>query len=113
MKAKNAVVTVLVALCAVQAGWLLAGWLAPDARADDPSSTLDAGADLYPGKLLCKTFQVDPDDPTMEIPSDSSAAGRWARDQRERWQVYTIDLEIGQKPNGYPQQWLQVCLYPR
>lgn len=112
MKASNTVITALVAVCALQAGWLLSSWLAPDAHADDPYG-VETAVDLYPGRLLCKTFVVDPDDPTMELPGDTSTAGRWARDQRERWQIYTVDLEIGQKPNGYPQQYMQVCLYPR
>jgi hypothetical protein len=112
MNARNTALTALVVLCSVQGGWLLSGWLAPDARAEDPYTT-ESTAAPYPGRLLCKTFAVDPDDSSMELPSDSSAAGRWARDQGERWQIYTVDLEIGQKPTGYPQQWMQVCLYPR
>lgn len=117
MKRNATLVTVLAAACAAQAGWGLARWMGDEAHAEGPDDapvyTESAEPALYPGKLLCRTFEADLDGEELALPGDDTDAGRWVRDHGTSWQVWMVSHDVAQKPNGYPQAWLQVCLYPR
>lgn len=122
MRQPSALVTVLVALCAAQAGWLGASWLGVTASAEEPKdATYDmmgagsTGDDLgaYPGRLRCQAFVTDLPGTAITIPGGDTPAGRWVRQNQSDWQPYTVNLVTAQKPTGYPQGWLHVCLSPR
>ena len=36
-----------------------------------------------------------------------------AAQEEDDWQLYQVDFETAQKPTGYPQGWVQVCMTPR
>jgi hypothetical protein len=115
MTRTHVLVTGLCILCAFQGGLLAAGWLMPDARADDPFYGGDTAVELepYPGKLLCKAFAVELPGPANALPGGDTPAGRWVQENDDAWQIYGVTLEVAQKSTGFPQPWLHVCLSPR
>lgn len=111
MKRSQTVVTALAIVCALQAGWLAAGWFGGSARADDPYA-LDGAAPTAPFQLLCRTFTIDANGEEFTIPGSNTEAGRWANSHPELM-PYTVDYEAVQKATGYPEHLMQVCLSPR
>ncbi|MBN2800554.1 MAG: hypothetical protein JXX28_15540 [Deltaproteobacteria bacterium] len=81
-----------------------------------PGSTTAQAQDGVASKprLVCRTFSQDLSAPPVIDTADrTSEIGQWigARED-EGWLLYGVDFETAQKPTGYPQGWLQVCLYP-
>lgn len=63
-------------------------------------------------RLKCRAF---PTEPSAEIDTrdPESDLGRWVLDHEDRgWRVHGVQWDIGQKPTGYPQGWVQICLTP-
>lgn len=60
----------------------------------------------------CRTFQHRADDGELLDTSDAtSEVGQWVASQSSGgWSVHTVDLEVAQKPNGFPMAFVQVCL---
>ncbi len=91
-------------------GALVAGWIG--SNLGQTAQAQEADADKP--RLMCRYFQVDlASPPVIETADRTSEVGQWigARED-EGWILYTVDFETSQKATGYPQGWLQVCLYP-
>ncbi len=86
-------------------GWLGAQWVQP-AQAQEGAA--------YNPKLVCKYFEVDLSNPqVLETADRTSEVGQWIGTREDDgWMLYTVDFETARKVTGYPQGWLQVCLYP-
>ena len=105
--------TLLIGLVLFQAGWIL-GQLNPnDAHAEPPPP--EAAPFYDPPRLYCRPFQVplkglssafETNDRTTEI-------GQWIEKEEQSYELFSIDFEIGQKPTGYAEGWVQICLSPR
>jgi hypothetical protein len=97
-----------IVLVGVAAPALLAILAALDtARAQDAPLTL-AG----PGRQVCRIFETDLRAPHVVDTDDrTSEVGQWVGQQRDAGlTTVTVDLEVGQKPTGYPQGYLSVCV---
>lgn len=83
----------------------------PVAQADEP---VDAAPSPFPARLVCRLFPVALDKPdTLNTADPTTEAGQWASAQaKSGLQFYSVDFEIGQKGTGYPEGFVQVCLYP-
>lgn len=106
-------------LSAFQAGWILSGfWGDTVARAEPAAESPPAVGDLA-GKtppptgsesVRCRRFTADLEkNPQTDTADRTTEIGRWVGDQAG-YRVESVDFEIGQKPTGYPQGWVQVCL---
>jgi hypothetical protein len=107
MKSWSTSTVVLAVVCALQAGILLGrDGIASTAIAQEPAAPRFA--------LECRSFAVDPaKDPLVQTSDKTTEIGKWVSDREaEGWTLYSLDFEIGQKPTGYPQGWLQVCTAP-
>jgi hypothetical protein len=107
----------LAALCAFEAAWILAPALLEDARAQIPADDSEGVLPQKPdperdGGLLCKLFETDVQQGMMVETSDrTTEVGQWVGEQEDAgWRLQSVDFEIGQKPTGYPQGYVQVCL---
>ena len=97
-------------ISAALVGALMAGWLGAhlgqtaQAQEAEPANP----------QLMCRYFAVDlASPPVLETADRTSEVGQWIGSREdEGWKLYTVDFETSQKPTGYPQGWLQVCLYP-
>lgn len=120
MKRTNAVIAVLAGVCLFQAGWILGsvglGTAWADPADDEGSDELFAEpAAPYSAPFKCRHFPVDAKDKavTLETADRTSEIGQWVGDQEDNgWTVYSVDFEVGTKPTGFPQGWVQVCLIP-
>ncbi len=100
-------------LCLFQAGWIAGQLIGNDAHAEEPDAIIEAPI-ITPGSppMLCKAFEVDAAAPEVDTSNVKSPLGDWVSDREgEGWVMYGVDLELGQKATGYPQAWVQVCLY--
>ena len=106
----NSSTLALAAICVFQLGWIAGSHGMNAAFADE----YDVANYALP-KVRCAQFEtkaqsrgmLDTGDRTTEI-------GQWMETQeQDGWQLYTVDFEIAQKPTGYAQPWVQVCVYPR
>ena len=71
-----------------------------------------AAAPIGPRRFHCQVFATPLDSP-LDTRDRSSAVGRWITDYEGRgWEVATIDFEVGQKPTGFAEGYVQVCLTP-
>lgn len=92
--------------------WLLAtavlvfGLTREVAWAEEPSSATEIG------EQICRTFKVDLDTSTLiETGSRTNEIGQWVMAQQpDGWRLKQTDLAVGQRPTGYPQGYLLVCL---
>ena len=88
-------------------GVLLGAWLVAGdpgvAHADEPRG--DAA-------YLCRAFKQPLEGGAVLDTSDrTSEAGQWAAEQRSAgWRVHGVDFEVSQKPSGFAQGYVQVCL---
>jgi hypothetical protein len=102
----------LAALCVFQAG-LIFGRFAPlDAHAEEPA--VDQG--FYdPPRLRCRSFPVPVEGAgtLFETNDRTTEIGRWLETEERRYELFSIDFEVGQKPTGYPTAFAWVCLSPR
>ncbi len=66
------------------------------------------------GRLICRVFETDVRSPTTLDTSDGTTeVGQWVQEQLgDGLALYSVDFEVGQKPTGYPQGYVQVCVYP-
>lgn len=71
-------------------------------------------ADSGGGRLLCRLFLVDVRDvDTWDTADRTTEIGQWVGEQTDAGLfLYSLDFEVGQKPTGYPQGYLTVCVYP-
>lgn len=114
---------VLGAVCVFQAGLLAGQWGLSDAHAEepqpadataDPVAEADTADEVWHGSppMLCKAFQLDTKDPTVDTTNPKSDLGAWVSDREgEGWVMHGVDMEFAQKSTGYPMAWAQVCLY--
>ncbi|MFT7519704.1 MAG: hypothetical protein ACI9MC_001847 [Kiritimatiellia bacterium] len=110
MNSKTAAVSILGAMCAVQAGVLAWSWMSDAAMAEEPGLFSTATATPVPEKLMCRIFKVDADQPQFTYPDGRTEAGNWALEHQSEWRIHEVDFEMGVKANGFPQPWVQVCL---
>lgn len=106
MKSWSTSTLVLAVVCALQAGFLLGrNGIAATANAQEATPRF---------ALECRTFAIDPaKDPLVQTSDKTTEIGKWVADREATgWTFYSLDFEIGQKPTGYPQGWLQVCTAP-
>lgn len=66
-------------------------------------------------RLRCAMFPTELETGKVIETSDrTTEIGQWVAAQEEDdWQLYQVDFETAQKPTGYPQGWVQVCMTPR
>jgi hypothetical protein len=109
----------LAALCAFQAAWIAGPALFEEAQAQDPTEDSER-APTAPNPeqdhgLLCKLFETDVQQGSLLETSDrTTEVGQWVGEQEDAgWRFHSVDFEVGQKPTGYPQGYLQVCLVGR
>ena len=106
-------------LSAFQAGWILSGFLGDTvARAESPTESGPTARDLAETKvsrtasesLRCRRFTADLEkNPQTDTADRTTEIGRWVGEQAG-YSVDSVDFEIGPKPTGYAQGWVQVCL---
>jgi|JI7StandDraft_1071085.scaffolds.fasta_scaffold459543_1 hypothetical protein len=74
--------------------------------------TADAAESKPSADLLCRTFLHNINDASVVDTSDrTSQVGEWVATERAKgWTVQGVDLEVAQKPNGFSQGFVQVCL---
>ena len=80
-----------------------AGLLAP-ARAEEPV--------VPAGRMLCHLFERDLDkDRDVDTADRLSEIGKWVGTQEAAgFALVGIDFATAQKPTGYPQGWMNVCM---
>lgn len=103
---------ILGVVCVFQAGLIVggAGAASLDARAEEPI------APFYdPPRLLCRPFAVAVEGAgaTLETNDLTTEVGKWVAQHEERYELFSLDFEVGQKPTGYPTAWTWACLSPR
>lgn len=105
MRWKHAAIA-LGAIATFQAG-LLAGGLAPDARAEP-------GPEEAP-RLRCRVFPaaVEGAGSTVSTSDRTTEIGRWLESEAPDHELFSIDFEVAQKPTGYPAGLAWVCVAPR
>jgi len=66
-------------------------------------------------RRLCKLFQTDlQHGAVLETADRTTEIGQWVGEQEDAgWKLHDLDFEVGQKPTGYPQGYVQVCLTAR
>lgn len=98
------------AVALLELGWIC-GSIADSAVAQEPPPPAPVAA-AAPTHLLCKAFAGAPDRPGVVDTSDrTTEIGQWvAEGAGKGWAVSTVDFEVGTKPTGYPQPWVEVCL---
>lgn len=62
-------------------------------------------------RLLCKSFETEATQ-AVDTGDRTAPVGQWISAQTE-WILFSVNLEIGQKPTTFQQHWLHVCLSPR
>ena len=67
------------------------------------------------GELRCKIFVVPLDQEfSLETIDRTTVIGQWIGTQTdEGWELTLMDFEVGQKPTGYPQGYLYLCVSPK
>jgi len=122
----GAIVGVGGVLVAPYAGSLIAPAYAtdPPATAPDASATADAsrppamddGATVgaSSGQLVCQVFATDVRTPTPIDTADATTEiGQWVSQWvAQGYALFNLDFEVGSKSTGYPQGYVQVCMYP-
>jgi hypothetical protein len=106
----NSTTLALAAICVFQLGWITGSHGTSVAFADDQ----EAMAYALP-KVRCAQFETS-NQPraTLDTSDRTTEIGQWMHAQeQEGWQLYTVDFEIAQKPTGYAQTWVQVCVLPQ
>ena len=77
-----------------------------------PATAAAAHAASAPSRFRCRIFPTSLDR-AIDTRDRSSELGRWVIDQESRgWQVASVDFEVGQKPTGFSEGYVQVCLTP-
>lgn len=67
---------------------------------------------ISPRRFHCRVFTTSLDEP-VDTRDRSMPVGRWVIDMEARgWQVHDVDFEVGQKPTGFSEGYIQVCLTP-
>ena len=67
---------------------------------------------VAPKRFLCRVFATALSEP-VDTRDRSSELGRWVIDFEGRgWQVDSLDFEVGQKPTGFAEGFVSVCLTP-
>lgn len=99
----------LLSLTALALGWALG-------RSDHGVAW--AGDERTPeglGALQCRAFRQDLEASVVLETSDrTSEVGQWVAAARAAgWQLHGVDFEVAQKPNGFPQGLVHVCLSQR
>lgn len=81
---------------------------------DDPSAEPAVTLSNQGGRLVCRLFLVDvTDSGRMDTADRTTEVGQWVGEQVDSGLVlHGVDFEVGQKPTGYPQGYLNVCVYP-
>lgn len=81
-----------------------------------PKTTPQAQGQALPAaakRFHCRVFATALEEP-VDTRDRSSALGRWVVDMELRgWQVAELDFEVGQKPTGYAEGYVHVCLTPQ
>lgn len=96
----------LAVVAAATAGGCATVLLLAPARADEPPPPAPAT------RIVCRLFDRDLDKDRQVDTSDRlSEIGRWVGTQEaEGFAVLAVDFATAQKPTGYPQGWLNVCV---
>ena len=106
----NSTTMALAAICVFQLGWIVGSHGTNVAFADNHDAM-----DYALPKVRCGQFETSSQSrPTLDTSDRTTEIGQWMQVQeQEGWQLYTVDFEIAQKPTGYAQTWVQVCVLPR
>ena len=98
----------------VMAGLITAAWAAPDPETTPPDPNAPISTDeAPPQRLRCRLFEAAAD-ATVDTRDVSTDLGRWILDHEDRgWEVENLDMKVGQKPTGFAQVYVQVCLVPQ
>ncbi len=96
-------------VAAFAAGWLFNAGV-PRADAQQPAAGEHAEP-APPPRVLCRLFTVRTEAGwTVDTSDRTTEIGQWLGEMEESgWVLQGMDFEIGQKPTGYPQAWVQVC----
>ena len=105
-------------------GWLLGAvalwaaaatsitFAAPADQVDEAEPQQEAAPEVAPARFHCKVFPT-PLDAAVDTRDHSSDLGRWVMDLEARgWAVHGVDFEVGQKPTGFAEGFVQVCMTP-
>ena len=62
--------------------------------------------------IQCKVFPLELDrEMTVALNDATTEPGQWLKAQVDTgWVLHSMDFEVGQKPTGYPQGWLYLCV---
>ena len=76
----------------------------------DDVDVLDASG----GRLVCRLFLLDVSTAAAIDTADrTTEVGQWVGEQVDQgMMLHGVDFEVGQKSTGYPQGYLNVCVYP-
>jgi len=82
----------------------------------DAAATTEAAPDIDAsgGRLVCRLFLVDvASDGDIDTADRTTEVGQWVGTHVDAgMMLHGVDFEVGQKSTGYPQGYLQVCVYP-
>lgn len=92
------------------------GMTVSSARADGPinfvTNTLAPSVAWTLPNIQCKVFPLALDrEVTVSLKDATTEPGQWLKGQVDAgWLLHSMDFEVGQKPTGYPQGWLYLCV---
>ncbi|MBX2796676.1 MAG: hypothetical protein KTR31_03370 [Myxococcales bacterium] len=85
---------------------------APGDDAEAQLATEPSARAVAPERFHCKIFRT-PLDAAVDTRDHSTDLGRWVMDQEARgWAVQGVDFEVGQKPTGFAEGFVQICMTP-
>jgi hypothetical protein len=124
MRPASTALTTLLLLCTFQAGWILSGVFQGGVAHAEPTVAIETGAAATttaapsaagsgaPRSVLCRRFTLDLNtQPQIDTGDRTTEIGDWVARQ-SGYELDDVDFDIAQKPTGYPQGWVHVCLRP-
>ena len=107
----NRTVMALSGVVLFQAGVIAGALLMPMAHAEEPIVEEIPYRPASP-PMLCKGFKLNVNQPEIDTTNPNTESGQWVSDREaDGWVMYGVDFEVSQKSTGYPQTWVQICLY--
>lgn len=65
-----------------------------------------------PHRLHCQVFPASLEEP-FDTRDHATELGQWVLELESRgWRLHDLDFETGQKPTGFAQGYVQVCMAP-
>jgi len=95
-------------------GLITPAYATPPATAQPPSTDDGATVGANSGQLVCQVFATDLRNPTPIDTADATTEiGQWVTQWvGQGYALFNLDFEVGSKSTGYPQGYVQVCMYP-